>query len=266
MICAGRSTFELQQLFDENRARSLRNIAVLPTGSVEQHGPRLPLETDLVIAKATATELDRREEGRLFVFPEVAYSNTASGDGFLGNISISNDLFRQTLREILRSLKEQGFDLVCLVNGHGPNQPSLMEVAFEHTNGSIRAREEFGVMVLSAPSFFSALAKKFELDPPGKHADWFETLIFEGAGGTLRDSAQPTKDPFNVKVTPPQTIIGIPIGNRSDRGVMGPSTNARATDSLRTGLWQAYCEAVHQTFRNDLDLFFAGLGKLKERP
>jgi mycofactocin precursor peptide peptidase len=91
-------------------------------GSIEQHGPHLPLDTDTVIATAVASELARRLGGRLA--PPVSYAASGEHQMFPGTCSIGTDVLRALLVELVRSVRTWA-DRVVLVNGHGGNLSAL---------------------------------------------------------------------------------------------------------------------------------------------
>lgn len=98
-----------------------RPLLAIPVGSCEQHGPHLPLDTDLRIATALAHGLaNAYEPGEIMVGP--ALTITASGEhaGFPGTLSIGNEVMEQVVVELVRSADWASG--VVLVNGHGGNQ------------------------------------------------------------------------------------------------------------------------------------------------
>jgi len=44
-------------------------IILIPIGSIEQHGPHLPLGTDSIIAEHVAGEVERRFSGKVLLYP-----------------------------------------------------------------------------------------------------------------------------------------------------------------------------------------------------
>ncbi len=87
MLTANLTTFHIRSEMERNRRCERANIAVFPVGSIEQRGPKLPLNTDTVIAEAVVWEIDRREDGRLFVCPAIQYTHADSGMDFAGGLS-----------------------------------------------------------------------------------------------------------------------------------------------------------------------------------
>jgi mycofactocin system creatininase family protein len=100
-----------------------RPTLLVPVGSVEQHGPHLPLDTDTRIAAAVAA---RAATGALLVAPPVAYGASGEHEGFAGTVSIGHEALRLLLVELGRSPARWAGRLV-FVNGHGGNVSSLVE-------------------------------------------------------------------------------------------------------------------------------------------
>jgi creatinine amidohydrolase len=108
---------------DEVRALLVRGrVAVLvPVGSVEPHGPHLPLATDTVISEhATARALELLEARGItaVVAPSVPYGVTDYATGFAGAIGVRAEALTAFLRAIAERLLADGFAHVCFVNNH----------------------------------------------------------------------------------------------------------------------------------------------------
>jgi mycofactocin system creatininase family protein len=101
-----------------------RPTLLVPTGSIEQHGPHLPLDTDLRIA-AAVTDAAASDLGRGFVVaPPISYGASGEHQGFAGTISIGTPALTALLVEYGRSACEWAGRLV-FVNGHGGNVEAL---------------------------------------------------------------------------------------------------------------------------------------------
>lgn len=96
-------------------------IALLPVGSVEPHGPHLPLGTDTIISEHVALHAAERlsTEGRTaLVCPAVPYGVTDYAAGFAGAISVPQSVLTPFLTAVARGYLEGGFAHVCLINNH----------------------------------------------------------------------------------------------------------------------------------------------------
>ena len=92
-------------------------LAILPVGSLEQHGPHLPIMTDWAIA----TELGRRvaEITGGFLLPALPISTCREQMGKKGSVWMEPPTFYQMMTDIIMSLKLQGFKRVAILQCHG---------------------------------------------------------------------------------------------------------------------------------------------------
>jgi creatinine amidohydrolase len=103
-----------------------RAVLVLPLGSLEQHGPHLPLDTDTTIAGAIAERL-AAVEGGLMVGPALAFGASGEHAGFEGTLSIGTETLVETVVELVRSARGS-FDGVVVISAHGGNATALAAV------------------------------------------------------------------------------------------------------------------------------------------
>jgi creatinine amidohydrolase len=96
---------------------------VVPLGSVEQHGPHLPLGTDTSVACAAAEGAVASLDGVLLA-PALAYGASGEHEGFPGTISIGTEALTGLLVEYGRSACRWA-GRVLIVNGHGGNLDAL---------------------------------------------------------------------------------------------------------------------------------------------
>jgi creatinine amidohydrolase len=142
--------------------------AVVPVGSVEQHG-YLSLATDAILAERVACEA--AEPLSVPVFPVLAYGMTPYFLGFPGTVSLRLDTYHRILTDVLDSLSGHGFTRILLVNGHGGNVPGasvLAEWMNRHPGVSARWHDWW-----SAPRTWAAVQA---LDPEASHASWMENF------------------------------------------------------------------------------------------
>src|SRR5215475_478566 len=81
-----------------NDAVDLGKVCIIPCGSVEQHGPHLPLDVDSVCSSAIALGAGRELPEKILVLPTISYSYAAHGMDFPGAI---NSDFEHYLQHVL---------------------------------------------------------------------------------------------------------------------------------------------------------------------
>jgi mycofactocin system creatininase family protein len=102
-------------------------LLAIPIGSLEQHGPHLPLNTDTRIAVALATRL-RAIRPDVVVAPPVHYGASGEHAGFPGTLLVNHDVLAAFLVELVRSARG-AFAGVILISAHGGNGQGLSLVA-----------------------------------------------------------------------------------------------------------------------------------------
>src|SRR5438477_546637 len=112
-----------------NDAVDLGKVCVVPCGAVEQHGPHLPLDVDLVCPVGIAAGAGREVPDKLLVLPVGAYGYTGHVMDFPGTINQDFEHFMHHMLDITKSLAYDGFKKIILLNGPGPNMPNLDLVA-----------------------------------------------------------------------------------------------------------------------------------------
>ncbi len=111
-----------------SQLRSASPALIIPVGSVEQHGPHLPLDTDTriatAVARAVADRLTVRAGSDWALAPAIGYGASGEHEGFPGTVSIGTSALRLLLVEFGRSASQWASRLV-FVNGHGGNVEAL---------------------------------------------------------------------------------------------------------------------------------------------
>jgi len=157
------SWLEAKEYFEKN------DIAILPVGSNEQHGPQNPLGTDHLIAKALAEETAKRTG--VLCLQVVPFGVSSHHKQFWGTIFVSPRVFKEYVKEICLALNYYGVNKIVIVNGHGGNLSALTELAME--------LREKGVFI-SIFQWWTAVSKNlqglFEKEELG-HAAAVETAV-----------------------------------------------------------------------------------------
>ena len=239
-----------------NDAVDLGKVCIVPCGAVEQHGPHLPLDVDIVCPTEIARGAGRQIPDKMLVLPTVCYGYTGHVMDFPGTINHHYQHFIEQVLDITKSLAYHGFKKILLLNGHGSNMPNLDLVA-RRTNLETDAE-----CILCGWWNLLTVDKKFlprwrQSKFPGgcAHACELETSLYLYLDGeNVRQhriksgviNFNEEESPFNwvdLFAAGPATLISW-TSSYSETGVLGDAELASAEKGK-----QAYKEAVKQLAR-----------------
>jgi creatinine amidohydrolase len=120
---------------------SERSLLIQPIASIEQHGPHLPLATDLMVCEASteAAVAQRGDELDLWLLPSLAYGKSNEHAWAPGTIWLSAQTILAVLDDLGRAIMATPARRLVFVNGHGGNT-SLLDVACRDL------RQKYGLM------------------------------------------------------------------------------------------------------------------------
>lgn len=104
-------------------------VVVLPVGSVEDHGPHLPLDTDNFLIWSICEAAAQRAEGDMLLMPLISYGFETHHMDFPGTIDIRAEHLLHFVLDITKSVARHGFKRILIADGHGSNMPILDLVA-----------------------------------------------------------------------------------------------------------------------------------------
>jgi creatinine amidohydrolase len=219
---------EIREAVAENR------VAVLPVGTIEQHGVHLPLVTDVL----TSTEVARRAVEQVpheaILMPSVYYSFNLHHLDFPGTIAVDGPNIIGYVTDIGKSLAYHGFRKILLVNGHGSNVPFLDIAARNIANTTEAICGMISWWSLIPPELFRELR---ESEFPGgmAHACELETSVLLYLRGDLVQFEKAEKEinlPPNSEFffwdleTPSRLVFQEWASRNSKTGTFGDPTKA----------------------------------------
>ena len=164
---------------------------IIPTGSIEQHGPIGLIGTDTLCANDIATEAAQKINA--LVAPALAYAPAEFNMGFVGTASISISVYRDFCIEVFRSFERHGFKHIYIMNGHGANLEPLRDAAGTLKSASVKIKSwwDFSLVAELRGQFYGSWG--------GMHATPSEVAITQTKHRTLK--ADLAKEPPE-KLTP----------------------------------------------------------------
>ncbi|MGF1492090.1 MAG: creatininase family protein [Microcoleaceae cyanobacterium] len=154
------------------------NVVILqPIGSIEQHGPHLPLIVDAAIATAIAGKALEKLESEIpaYALSTIFYGKSNEHWHFPGTITLSTETLYRVLMETGESLYQAGFRKFVLLNAHG-GQPQILELVARDLHHQYADFSVFPLFVWSVPNIAQELLTPEELEY-GIHAGDAETSV-----------------------------------------------------------------------------------------
>ncbi len=115
------------------RAAAEDRVALIPVGTLEDHGPHLPLDTDLRIINEICGRAAEEARDDIVLLPAIPHGYDPHHMDFPGAISIGWETFTNYCKDVGTSLAHHGFRRMLYLNGHGSNQ-NLVEMAARLVN------------------------------------------------------------------------------------------------------------------------------------
>ena len=205
---------------------------ILPFGSIEQHGPHLPLETDTVCVQAVA---DRAaEHADAISLPALSYGapsrpRSGGGPGFPLGAEIPLGTYYDTVRGIVKNLLTRNVSNLVLLTWHTENAAVMYEAAREAA--SMAHAEHAKIVVLDEPgNLFTEKTVKEAfvdgfVDPQFEHAGLIETAVMLA----LQPDAVRPYDNIETQLPKlPYDVVPLPEGAVSPTGSFTNPANATA--------------------------------------
>ncbi len=156
------------------------DVAVLPVGSVEAHGPHVPYGSDSYHSTAIAEQVCERawkEGARAVVLPSIQYGVQGNTMGFPMSLNVEQSTLNTMIENIIASLERHSVRKLVIVNGHGGND-------FKPLLRSIYPRTSVFVCLVDWWKVGSDKLKEI-FENPGEHADELETSVGMALFGDL---------------------------------------------------------------------------------
>jgi creatinine amidohydrolase len=197
--------------------------AIIPVGSLEQHGAHLPVSTDSLIAEYIARILAARIGA--FVLPVISYGVSFEHKPMF-NVSLHNSTLSSMLCDVCVSLAENNVREIIILNGHHGNTGALQYIPQE-VQSKVPARH----VKIHTMNYWQMMTQDFD------HAGEVETsLVLAIAPELVRmDRAMPNAKNLSKSRAAYRSLTNVPgsFPKITGNGVWGDPTKASASKGDR---------------------------------
>lgn len=189
--------------------RDLDPVVILPLAAVEQHGPHLPLSTDVDIGLGLLRAASECLDGGVpvLMLPPLAIGTSMEHQAFPGTLSLEPETALAQIRELGAAVAAAGFRRLMFCNSHGGNT-QLMDLA------GLRLRRDHGLLVVKCSYFRLGLPEGIALP--------LEELRHGYHGGALETAMMLHLAPERVREGQLQNCVSLGVRLEQEMELLGP--------------------------------------------
>ena len=227
---------DIQAQFDLNLRKSIKKkkqVAIIPIGSIEQHGPHLPISTDSDIVTEVAKRLS--EMKGYLLLPTLIYGVSFEHAPFF-NLSIRESTLRTILTDLCSSLLMNNIKTIFIINGHHGNLKSIKNIDVKLQKISKNKLKVFPL------SYWHFMKREFD------HAGFVETSIMLAISK-------------NVKIKLAKKGLITDGLTKQEIKILGKLANQSFPKATKNGIWGDPTKATKQDGKTILAEILKNLGK-----
>jgi len=227
---------DIKAQFDPNLRKLIKKkkqVAIIPIGSIEQHGPHLPVSTDSDIVTEIAKKLSEKE-GYLLL-PTINCGVSFEHAPFF-NLSIRESTLRTVLIDLCISLLDNNIKTIFIINGHHGNQKSINNINVKLKKLSKNKLKVFPL------SYWHFMKREFD------HAGFVETSLMMVISKNLKMNLA-KKGLITDKMT------------KQEIKKIGKLANQSFPKATKNGIWGDPTKASKSEGKKILDEIIVNLGK-----
>jgi creatinine amidohydrolase len=228
---------------DRERIRTL----ILPCGALEQHGPHLPLGTDVLHPVAVANAV--AERAPVWAAPPLWYGVCKSTFEHPGTVGVRLATLQATVRDLVTGFYRQGMRHIVVFSGHagGTHMAALVDAGDE----LVRELPELALAVLSVLDLGKTAWKGIQQVPEDSHAGEVETSIVQHLHPDLVQGTAPEEYPsFPAHILTRNKRRHWPCGVWGDPGAASPEKGRALFEASVSGMIDLI-ENLKQTAESD---------------
>jgi len=212
---------------------SKNQVAVIPVGSIEQHGPHLPVSTDSDIVTEVAKKIS--DKYGYILLPTLNYGVSYEHAPFF-NLSVSESTLRAVLTDLCSSLLSNNIRTVFIINGHHGNLKPIKNLDVKLKKIS---KDKLQVFPLS---YWHFMQREFD------HAGFVETSLMLAISK-------------NVKMSLAKKGLDTEGMTKQEIAKLGKIANQSFPKATKNGIWGDPRKATKKDGQAILDEIVKNLGK-----
>ena len=227
---------DIKAQFDPNLRKLIKKkkqVAIIPIGSIEQHGPHLPVSTDSDIVTEIAKKLS--EKKGYLLLPTITCGVSFEHAPFF-NLSIRESTLRTVLIDLCISLLDNNIKTIFIINGHHGNQKSINNINVKLKKISKNKLKVFPL------SYWHFMKREFD------HAGFVETSLMMVISKNLKMNLA-KKGLITDKMT------------KQEIKKIGKLANQSFPKATKNGIWGDPTKASKSEGKRILDEIIVNLGK-----
>lgn len=227
---------DIKAQFDPNLRKLIKKkkqVAIIPIGSIEQHGPHLPVSTDSDIVTEIAKKLS--EKKGYLLLPTITCGVSFEHAPFF-NLSIRESTLRTILIDLCISLFDNNIKTIFIINGHHGNQKSINNINVKLKKLSKNKLKVFPL------SYWHFMKREFD------HAGFVETSLMMVISKNLKMNLA-KKGLITDKMT------------KQEIKKIGKLANQSFPKATKNGIWGDPTKATKKDGQEILDEIIKNLGK-----
>ena len=227
---------DIKAQFDPNLRKLIKKkkqVAIIPIGSIEQHGPHLPVSTDSDIVTEIAKKLS--EKKGYLLLPTITCGVSFEHAPFF-NLSIRESTLRTVLIDLCISLLDNNIKTIFIINGHHGNQKSINNINVKLKKISKNKLKVFPL------SYWHFMKREFD------HAGFVETSLMMVISKNLKMNLA-KKGLITDKMT------------KQEIKKIGKLANQSFPKATKNGIWGDPTKATKKDGQEILDEIIKNLGK-----
>ena len=227
---------DIKAQFDPNLRKlisSKKQIAIIHVGSIEQHGPHLPISTDSDIVTEVAKRIS--EKYGYLLLPTLNYGVSYEHAPFF-NLSVRESTLRTVLTDLCLSLLSNNIKKVFVINGHHGNLKPIKNLDVKLKKISKNKQQIFSL------SYWHFMKREFD------HAGFVETSLMLAISK-------------NVKMNLAKKGLITDGMTKQQIAKIGKLANESFPKATKNGIWGDPTKATKKEGQVILDEIIKNLGK-----